>query len=96
MTFGVLYIDEGNFLNWYSRREEAEAVVLAVARRDPAEAHAFGYLPFDEAGELTGAFVSGATLLEHAGDAINSLQEVRLSAEEASVDTHDMPRNRVG
>jgi hypothetical protein len=41
MTYGVLYIDEGNFLNWYERREDAERAVLEVAQRDPAEASAY-------------------------------------------------------
>jgi hypothetical protein len=41
MTCGVLYIDEGNFLNWYERREDAERAVLEVAQRDPAEASAY-------------------------------------------------------
>ena len=68
MTFGVLYIDEGNFLNWYDRREDAEAAVLEVARRDPAEASAFGYLAYDGSGRRRGAFVSGAALLERTGD----------------------------
>jgi len=34
MTYGVLYIDEGNFLNWYARRQDAEQTVLEVAQQD--------------------------------------------------------------
>jgi hypothetical protein len=68
VTFGVLYVDEGNFLNWYERREDAEAAVLEVARRDPGEATAFGYLAYDGAGEPQGTFVSGAALLEQTGE----------------------------
>jgi len=48
MTYGVLYIDEGNFLNWYERGEDAERAVLEVAQRDPAEASAYGYFAYDE------------------------------------------------
>jgi hypothetical protein len=43
MTYGVLHIDEGNFVNWYERREDAERAVLQVAEQDPAEAAKFGY-----------------------------------------------------
>ncbi|MBV9802611.1 MAG: hypothetical protein JO130_05450 [Solirubrobacterales bacterium] len=63
MTYGVLYIDEGNFVNWYDRREDAERAVLAVAEQDPAEASEFGYFAYDEAGEPVGEFVSGAELM---------------------------------
>ena len=44
MSYGVLYTDEGNFLNWYDRREHAERAVLEVAEKDPAEASEFGYV----------------------------------------------------
>jgi hypothetical protein len=59
MTCGVLYIDEGNFLNWYERREDAERAVLEVAQRDPAEASAFGYFAYDDAGHAVSDFISG-------------------------------------
>lgn len=63
MTYGVLYIDEGNFLNWYDRREDAERAVLDVAGRDPAEAAKFGFFAYDDDGRAVGDFVSGADLL---------------------------------
>ena len=63
MTYGVLYIDEGNFLNWYDRREDAEHAVLHVAKQDRAEADKFGYFAYDDAGEPVGDFVSGTDLL---------------------------------
>ena len=63
MTYGVLYIDQGNFLNWYDRREDAEKAVLHVAEQDRAEAEKFGYFTYDDAGEPIGEFVSGAELL---------------------------------
>jgi hypothetical protein len=67
MSYGVLYIDEGNFLNWYDRREDAERAVLEVAEQDPAEASKFGYFAYDEAGRPVGEFVSGAELLARRG-----------------------------
>ena len=45
----MLYIDEGNFLNWYDRREDAEKAVLHVAEQDRAEAEKFGYFTYDDA-----------------------------------------------
>jgi hypothetical protein len=63
MTYGVLYIDEGNFVNWYERREDAERAVLQVAEQDPAEAAKFGYFAYDETGLPVGQFVSAADLL---------------------------------
>lgn len=63
MAYGVLYIDEGNFLNWYDRREDAERAVLEVAEQDAAEAAHFGYFAYDDAGQPVGDFVSGAELL---------------------------------
>ena len=63
MSYGVLYIDEGNFLNWYDRREDAERAVLEVAEQDGAEAAEFGYFAYDDAGQPVGDFVSGADLL---------------------------------
>lgn len=69
MTYGVLYRDEGNFLNWYDRREDAEQAVLAVAEQDPAEASEFGYFAYDDDGHAAGEFVSGADLLARRGAA---------------------------
>jgi len=69
VTYGVLYIDEGNFLNWYDRREDAERAVLEVAEQDPTEAAEFGYFAYDDAGEPVGEFVSGADLLARRGAA---------------------------
>lgn len=63
MLYGVIYIDEGNFLNWHERREEAEADVLEVVRADPTEADQFGYFAITDEGESAGGFVSGAELL---------------------------------
>lgn len=63
MTYGVLYIDEGNFLNWYDRREDAERAVLEVARQDRSAAESFGYFAYDDESEPTAEFVSGADLL---------------------------------
>jgi len=63
MTYGVLYIDEGNFLNWYDRREDAERAVLEVARQDRSAAKSFGYFAYDDESEPTAEFVSGADLL---------------------------------
>lgn len=63
MTYGVLYIDEGNFLNWYDRLEDAERAVLDVARRDRAESAKVGFLAFADDGQPVGDFVSGADLL---------------------------------
>lgn len=65
MTYGVLYIEEGNFLNWYERREDAERAVLAVVEQQPAQASEFGYFAFSEDGQVVGAFISGAELLRH-------------------------------
>jgi hypothetical protein len=56
-------IDEGNFLNWYDRREDAERAVLEVAEQDGAEAAQFGYFAHDDAGQPVGDFISGAELL---------------------------------
>ncbi len=69
MSYGVLYIDEGNFLNWYDRREDAERAVLYVAHEDPAEATEFGYFAWDNDGNMVGDFVSGADLLAQRGAA---------------------------
>jgi hypothetical protein len=69
VTYGVLYIDEGNFLNWYDRREDAERAVLDVAHQDPAEAAEFGYFAYDDTGRPVGEFVSGAELLARHGAA---------------------------
>lgn len=63
MTYGVLYIDEGNFLNWYDQREDVENAVLQVAAQDPSEAANFGYFAYDEGGRPVGEFVSAADLL---------------------------------
>ncbi len=63
MIYGVLYIDEGNFLNWHERQEEAEADVLEVVTADPAETNEFGYFAFDDDGHVVGEFVSGANVL---------------------------------
>lgn len=59
----MLYIDEGNFLNWYDRREDGERAVLEVAEQDAAEATEFGYFAYDDAAQPIGGFVSGAELL---------------------------------
>jgi hypothetical protein len=69
VTYGVLYIDEGNFLNWYDRREDAERAVLEVAEQNSAEASEFGYFAYDDAGQPVGEFVSGAELLARRGAA---------------------------
>lgn len=69
MTYGVLYIEEGNFLNWYDRRADAERAVLEVAEQDRAEATEFGYFVYDDAGEPVGGFISGAELLAKRGAA---------------------------
>jgi len=61
--YGVLYIEDGNFLNWYDRRDDAERDVLEVAEQDRAQATEFGYFAYDDTGELVGGFVSGADLL---------------------------------
>lgn len=63
MTFGVLYIDEGNFLNWYERREDAEAAVLSVVQQDPEVADDLGYFAYGEDGAPLSAFISGRALL---------------------------------
>lgn len=67
VTYGVLYIDEGNFLNWYDRREDAERAVLEVAERDHAQATEFGYFAYNDAGQPASDFVSGADLLAKHG-----------------------------
>lgn len=61
--YGVLYIEDGNFLNWYDRRDDAERDVLEVVEQDRAQATEFGYFAYDDTGELVGGFVSGADLL---------------------------------
>jgi hypothetical protein len=94
VTFGVLYIDEGNFLKWYDRREDAEAAVLEVARRDPAEASEFGYLAYDDAGEPRGTFVSGAALLEQAGETVVASREVEPSDDVVTMDRLDVDRRQ--
>lgn len=63
MTFATLYIDERNLLNFYAERDAVEAAVLEVVRGEPQVAEDFGYLAFDEDGDLQGQFVSGAELL---------------------------------
>lgn len=65
MTYGVLYIDERNFLNWYDQRADAERAVLEVVAQAPAEASEFGYFAYDDDGNQIGDFVSGAELLAH-------------------------------
>ena len=67
MTYGVLYIYEGNFLNWYDRRDDAERAVLEVAEQDRAHATEFGYFAYDGSGQPVGDFVSGADLLASHG-----------------------------
>ncbi len=67
MTYGVLYIDEGNFLNWYARRQDAEQTVLEVAQQDRSAAESFGYFAYDDKGNPSGEFVSGADLLAKHG-----------------------------
>ena len=67
MTYGVLYIDEGNFLNWYDRREDAERAVLEVVERDETQATEFGFFAYDDNGQPAGDFVSGADLLARHG-----------------------------
>lgn len=69
MTYGVLYINEGNFLNWYDRRKDAEWAVLYVAHKDSTEATEFGYFAYDDDGQPIGDFVSGADLLDQRGAA---------------------------
>ena len=59
----MLYIDEGNFLNWHDRREDAERAVLEVAEQNGAAAAEFGYFAYDDAGRPVGDFISGAELL---------------------------------
>lgn len=69
MTFGTLYIEDGNFLSFYDRREEAEADVLDVVEHDPMLASEYGYFAFDEQGKRVGEFVTGAELLAKRGAA---------------------------
>ncbi len=96
MTFGVLYIDEGNFLNWYERREDAEAAVLEVARRDLAQATAFGYLAYDDAGTPQGEFMSGAVLLAQAETAVVAASEAGRSDTPSIMGGLDVPRRQAG
>jgi hypothetical protein len=63
MTYGVLYIDNGNFVNWYDRQEDAERAVLSVAEQDMSKAENFGYFAYDDDRQPVGGFVSGAALL---------------------------------
>jgi hypothetical protein len=51
MTYGTLYIEDGNFLGFYERREDAEADVLEVLEHDRALADEYGYFTFDESGQ---------------------------------------------
>ncbi len=51
MTYGTLYIEDGNFLGFYERREDAEADVLEIMERDRALADEYGYFTFDESGQ---------------------------------------------
>jgi hypothetical protein len=69
MTYGVTYAEEGNFLNWYEQRSDAERAVLEVVDQDPGEAEEFGYFAFDDAGQRVGEFTSGADLLARRGAA---------------------------
>ncbi len=63
MTYGTLYIEDGNFLGFYERREEAEADVLEVIEQDRALADEYGYFTFDGSGQRVGEFVTGAEVL---------------------------------
>jgi hypothetical protein len=63
MTYGTLYIEDGNFLGFYERREDAEADVLEVLEHDRALADEYGYFTFDESGQRVGEFVTGAQVL---------------------------------
>jgi hypothetical protein len=63
MTYGTLYIEDGNFLGFYELREDAEADVLEVIEHDRALADEYGYFTFDESGQRVGEFVTGAEVL---------------------------------
>jgi hypothetical protein len=67
MTYATLYVDEGNLLNFYEQREDAEAAVLEVVQRNPDVAEEFGFFAFDEDGQRQGPFVSGAEQLPRRG-----------------------------
>jgi hypothetical protein len=69
MTYGTLYIEDGNFLGFYDRREDAESDVLEVVEHHPELAGEYGYFAFDERGERVGEFVTGAEVLTRRGAA---------------------------
>jgi hypothetical protein len=60
--FSTLYIDEGNMLNFYDTREEAEARVLALVNKHPEIAEEYGMIELETHGRGVGEFVSGAEL----------------------------------
>jgi len=63
MTFGTLYIEDGNFLGFYDQCADAETDVLEVVGDHPELAGEYGYFTFDERGERVGEFVTGAEVL---------------------------------